>query len=370
VNLLDRIPGGRWRILVVVPAAVGVVALLWWRGPKWSVVGDAFTTVIWAWVVAAIALNLLSVLARSLAWRTVIAESVPPPAPRFPLVFSAFSVGLFANAVLPGRVGEVARVAVLARKEPQRRGLWPILIGTVVAHRVFDIFPVVGLIAYVLVAAKIPHWAVTSLIVIVSVGVLLLAAAIASARSHHRSPLEELGRVRGLVTSVRTGLAVMRSPVAMAAAIFFQALGWFFQIAAVWAAMRAFDIHSPMPAAGLVLLLMNVVTIVPLWPGNFGLLQAAVALPLVQYGVAYGRGFAYGIGLQAIEASVGIGVGLIFLAREGISYAFLKQMETTEPAPDAASLEGASPSSGASPTRSTRSAPRAGGTPTRSGPST
>ena len=62
--------------------------------------------------------------------------------------------------------------------------------------------------------------------------------------------------------------------------------------------MRAFNIHAPLPAAGLVLLLMNVATIFPLWPGNFGLLQAAVALPLVQYGVAYSTGFAYGIVLQ------------------------------------------------------------------------
>jgi hypothetical protein len=90
--------------------------------------------------------------------------------------------------------------------------------------------------------------------------------------------------------------------------------------------MRAFHIHEPLPAAGLVLLLMNVATIFPLWPGNVGLMQAAVAFPLVQYGVAYARGFAYGIGLQAIEASVGVGVGLIFLAREGVSYAMLKGM--------------------------------------------
>ena len=63
------------------------------------------------------------------------------------------------------------------------------------------------------------------------------------------------------------------------------------------------------------------------WPGNFGLVQIAVAFPLVNYGVDYARGFAFGIGLQAIEASVGIGVGLLFLAREGLSYAMLKEME-------------------------------------------
>jgi hypothetical protein len=46
---------------------------------------------------------------------------------------------------------------------------------------------------------------------------------------------------------------------------------------------------------------------------------------------------AFGIGLQAIEASVGVGVGLIFLAREGMSYATLRDMdEASEEAVEAA----------------------------------
>jgi hypothetical protein len=79
---------------------------------------------------------------------------------------------------------------------------------------------------------------------------------------------------------------------------------------------------------------MNVATIFPLWPGNVGLVQAAVALPLfTYYGVAKARGIAFGFGLQAIEASVGVGVGLIFLAREGLSIAMLRVM------PDASQAE-------------------------------
>jgi hypothetical protein len=96
--------------------------------------------------------------------------------------------------------------------------------------------------------------------------------------------------------------------------------------------MRAFDIHEPLPAAGLVLVLMNVAMLFPLWPGNVGLVQAAVALPLVAYGVPYAKGFAFGIGLQAIEMSVGVGIGFIFLAREGLSYAMLRRMPGAEQA--------------------------------------
>jgi uncharacterized membrane protein YbhN (UPF0104 family) len=182
------------------------------------------------------------------------------------------------------------------------------------------------LIAYVISTAKVPHWALTSLMIFAAVGFGLFAFALASARRHHRSVLDEAGQVRRLVTMARYGLGVMREPAPAAIAVILQCIGWAFQLFAVWATMRAFDIHVPLHAAALVLLLMNVAMLFPLWPGNIGLVQAAVALPLVSYGVPYARGFAFGIGLQAIEMSVGVGVGLIFLAREGLSYAMLKHM--------------------------------------------
>jgi uncharacterized membrane protein YbhN (UPF0104 family) len=321
---------------LVLAAAAGLAALVWWRGPEWGAVGDAFSSVSWEWVVAAIGLNLLSVVFRAVAWRTVIAEALPPPHPRLPLVFSAFSVGLFANAVLPGRIGELARVAVLTRKlrlQGRADGTWAALVGTVFAHRLFDLVPTTGLILYVLVTAKIPHWALGSLVIVGSAGFGLFAFAVASARHHNKSVLEGLGPVRRLVEMGRFGLGVMHRPLPAALAAFFQCLGWLCQFFAVYVAMRAFDIHAPLPAAGLVLLLMNVATLFPLWPGNIGLLQAVVALPLRSYGVPAGTAIAFGFGLQAIEASVGVGVGLMFLAREGLSFAMLRRM------PDASEAE-------------------------------
>ena len=315
------------RVVIVLLAAAGVVSLLWWRGPTWSAVGDAFAAVEWHWVAAAVGFNLLSVLVRAVAWRTVILQAFEPPYPSFPLVFSAFSVGLFANAVLPGRIGELARVAVLDRRMPQK-GAWARLLGTVFAHRVFDLVAVMVLIGFVVATAQIPDWAVTALIAVVITGVALFTIAFIGARTHRVAGVEEgLGAVRKVIRLARYGLSVMRRPAAAALACFFQILGWACQLFAVFTAMRAFGIHEGLPAAGLVLVLMNVATIFPLWPGNVGLVQAAVALPLASsYGVAKGTGIAFGFGLQAIEASVGIGVGLIFLAREGLSFAMLKVM--------------------------------------------
>jgi hypothetical protein len=167
---------------------------------------------------------------------------------------------------------------------------------------------------------------------VLAVGVLLFLGAWGSARIQHRDALEGLGTLQLMVTRAREGLAVMRAPLPAASAATFQFGGWLCQLLAVWATMHAFHIYKPLAAAGLVLVLINIATIFPLWPGNVGLVQIAVATPLVNYGVAYGRGVAFGIGLQAIEASVGVGVGLVFLAREGMSYATLKTIDEDEQA--------------------------------------
>jgi hypothetical protein len=229
--------------------------------------------------------------------------------------------------VLPGRVGELARVAVLRRRLAGRKGTTATLIGSVFAHRMFDLFPAATLVVWVLFTAKLPGWALTSIAVVMSIGVALVITAIALAQRAHGEMFEGLGPIRSLLVRGRQGLAVMRAPVAAATAGAFQFAGWTCQLFAVWAAMRAFHIYEPVATAGLVLVLINVATIFPLWPGNFGLVQAAIALPLVSYGVDYPKGVAFGVGLQAIEASVGVGVGLVFLAREGLSYAILRQME-------------------------------------------
>jgi uncharacterized protein (TIRG00374 family) len=327
VRLVELYRNPWMRGIGVLVSLVLAIALLWWRGPDWNTVYHAFDFVTWRWVVVGVLLNLLSVVARAWAWKLTIHQAMVPPLPRFRDVFSAFGVGLLGNAVLPARAGELARVAVLRRRLPHGHGTSATLLGTVFAHRLFDLFPIALLVVYVLLTAKLPHWALTGIVVVGLVGLGLLAVAILSARRAHGEAPHGQHTLRRILAMARQGLAVLRAPLAACAAILLQTIGWTLQLFAVWVVTKAFDLDVPLPAAALVLLLMNIATIFPLWPGNVGLLQAAVALPLRQYGVAYGTGFAYGLVLQAVEMSVGVGVGLVMLAREGLSFAALKRME-------------------------------------------
>lgn len=314
------------RAALVLAAAAGVAALLVFHGPDWHKVGHSLAEMSWSWALAAVGINLLSALVRGLSWRTVLVQAVPEPHPRLIDIFSAFFIGIFANGVLPGRIGEVARVGVLTRHMERRRGLWPALLGSVLAHRILEIFPSVGLIVWVLAAAKIPVWARTSLWVVLGLGCGLVLFGIAAARRHETGNAEGLSRVRAVLERAREGLGVLRRPGPALLAAGYQTAAWALQLMAVWVALLAFHLHLPLAAAGAVLALMNVALILPLWPGNVGLQQAAIAFPLTLYGVAYAKGFAYGIALQAIESSVGYVGGVAFLLREGISLGGLRRL--------------------------------------------
>ena len=76
----------------------------------------------------AVGLNLLSIVARAGAWDTVIKSAMPEPHPSPPLVFSAFCVGMLGNVALPGRVGELARVAVLTRHLRRHPSAQPVVL--------------------------------------------------------------------------------------------------------------------------------------------------------------------------------------------------------------------------------------------------
>lgn len=335
---IRRLAGNGWmQGLVATAFVVLAFVVLWWRGPDWAAVWDAFGFVTWSWIVLALFLNVVSTAFRALSWSLTLGQALPPRHhPRLIHVFSSFGVGLLANAVVPGRLGELARVATLRRHLPAAPpGTSAALVGTVFAHRLFDLVPATILVAWVLLTAEVPHWAVVALLIGAAVGFALFTVAWLSARRHARPVVREgMGTVRHLFGMARQGLSVLKAPLPLAGAVLLQCLGWLMQLLAVYATMEAFSMDVPLHAAGLVLALMNVATIVPLWPGNVGLVQAAVALPLRNYGVAYSTGFAFGLALQGLEIAVGVALGLLALAREGISFAMLRRMRDDGQAPE------------------------------------
>jgi uncharacterized membrane protein YbhN (UPF0104 family) len=317
---------------LIAAAAVGIVLLLVLRGPNWGQVWHAFLQMSPWWALAAIFLNFVSCLARAMSWDNVINEAVAEPHPRLIDVFSAFFVGIFANGVLPGRVGEVARVGVLMRRMPDRDrpGLFVTLLGTVLAHRILEVFPSIALIIWVLADAEIPPAARTALIGVLVAGIAFVVIGVALARRHEQGGAEAKGRFGEILARAREGLGILRRPIPSLISAGWQTLGWVLQLLAVYVTLLAFNIHLPLVAAAAVLAVMNVALVLPLWPGNLGVLQAAILVPLSAYGVSKSVGVAYGLALQAIESSVGYTFGIVCLFREGLSFGRLRAMSASD----------------------------------------
>jgi uncharacterized membrane protein YbhN (UPF0104 family) len=294
---------------LITVAAVGVVALLVFHGPNWGQVWHAFLRMSPWWALAAIFLNFVSCIARAMSWDNVINEAVAEPHPRLIDVFSAFFVGIFANGVLPGRVGEVARVAVLMRRMPDRDrpGLFATLLGTVLAHRILEVFPSIALVLWVLSSAEIPPAARTALWGVLVAGITFVLVGVALARRHEQGGEEAKGRFGEILARAREGLGILRRPVPALISTGWQTLGWVLQLFAVYVTLLAFDIHVPLVAA------------------------AAIAVPLTAYGIPLGQAVAYGLALQAIESSVGYTFGIAALFREGLSFGGLRAMGASDP---------------------------------------
>ena len=153
--------------------------------------------------------------------------------------------------MLPGRIGELARVAVLRRQLPHGRGTTGLLVGTVFAHRLFDLFPALLLVAVRDLDREDPalggdepdHRARCS------ASCSSRSPSLSAQRGHRRPSLDGARPLRRLLAMARQGLAVLRSPLPAAGAIVLQRAGWVLQLFAVYVAMRAFDIHAPLPAA-------------------------------------------------------------------------------------------------------------------------
>jgi glycosyltransferase 2 family protein len=95
-------------------------------------------------VVACVPLHLVT---RAVRWRYLLIHEKKDV--RFWSLFSAGAIGFTVSYILPGRVGEIVRPLVVARKEGVRPGF---VIGTIVVERIFDIMTMCALLGIFLLA--------------------------------------------------------------------------------------------------------------------------------------------------------------------------------------------------------------------------
>jgi peptidoglycan-N-acetylglucosamine deacetylase len=332
------------RALVVAIAIAGGVFLLSTKLDLKAVAG-VITDANPALVLAALAANLISVGAKALTWKAAI-DAVPNPdgegrvQVRFSEVVPAIFIGFLLNTVLFARLGEVARISVLRRKLATRGVEVPVptLVGTLVTEQLLSGITLIAVLLGVAAFVSIPGWATKLLLVLVGV-VLVIAVAAASielsARYRRRQapseqdPVEHWWHLLGISLTafslaVRQGQSILLRPKLLAWGLLTSTASWLAQMLGILWALEAYGIHEGVGAAGLVFLASNLVGLFPIVPGNLVVFQGATYTALQAYNVPTNLAINFGIGLQLIEALLGVGLGFFFLSYEGLSVGELR----------------------------------------------
>ncbi len=308
--------------VVAVAAFVGVASQL-----DWDRLDGLGTTHAWLLLLVAAGSHLLTLPLKAVAWRAVLAASLAPAAgPSMRRVLPPVMVGAILNLALAGRVGEAARVLLLHGRlghDGHRAGL-AMVVGSAITESMVSTAAWVGL---VIVAGIVVPLAPSTWVVVGAVGAAWLLVVVAAVRGWGASSSDAPARsalarslkwARGVWGHVAVGHRALGHRATVAPLLAATVGSWLAQLASIYATLRAFDLTGGWTAATLVLVSLSVAQTVPLVPGNVGVVEAAIALPLVvSFGVPAPAALAVGVVLHIVQSAPVALAGAVALSREG-----------------------------------------------------
>lgn len=329
------------RTILVTALAVALLAVFF-RNADLTHVWAEVTSARADLLVAAVALTVVTVLIRAERWQYLLAPLGPT---RFWVAVRTTVIGFAVSFVVP-RVGEVLRPYLLARREQLPAAA---AFATIIVERILDVLAVIMLLAAFFLFF---HGSESSTAPALFRAVLLGAAVVAPAglgiliamfvmAGHpervHRLMLgaervlpERLARaLAGFMKTFALGLAAVRSPARLVAAVAWSLVLWLAIAAQLWVLARAFGIAMPFGGSFLVTAIVVVGVAVPT-PGGVGGTHEAIRLSLTSFYRA-DNDAAVGVGLlqHGVNFVPFMVVGFWFLAQEGLSMSRLRQLSAS-----------------------------------------
>ena len=128
---------------IIVGAAISIGGLyLAFRNIPLAEVWGYLATINYFWIVPAAALVMLSFFLRVFRWRVILGSTHTVA---FWPAFHALMIAFMINTILPGRVGELARPAILKKNQGIKYSTG---LATVATERAFDIIIIISCLLY------------------------------------------------------------------------------------------------------------------------------------------------------------------------------------------------------------------------------
>lgn len=324
----------RWRIPSWLPQVLGYSlsagCLVWvLHGYPLNELLPNIRSLDWRWVALAVLTDLAVYAVHGWRWSTLLA---PVARVGFWSTVQSIYIGLFANEVLPLRVGEVIRCYLMSHWNNLRLSLG---FASAAVERIIDglwlllfFFITAG---FIKIVPRDPEAAgfekdltffVTILAVAVIAGIAVLGWIVFHKR-HQHADLKE-SRLSATLRHIVEGLQLMGNlrtlGLTMAISLYYMAL----QVLFVYALMKAYGFDLSFWVAGGVLTIIRVSTVVPNAPGNLGLLNFAVVLALQLFEVEQNDAKTFSLIFFAVQTVPLLIGGAIATALTGVNIAELR----------------------------------------------
>ena len=233
---------------------------------------SAATSPDWFLLAAAFGIGAVVQPLRAFAWRQTLGARIG-----FRAIYVASAIGSFLDTILPGRLGEASKVAVLRAAAAERWPGLPRAGGSLLAAHLMEA------IAFCLVGATagfvlpIPGWARGAL-----VGALCFAAGglVVAAALHHKIGPRLPKWADGFLASAAAPLPVLARTLAILVGT------WAVRWLGVTLTLNAVGVHASVGAALVYMIVTGLANTVPLLPGNAGVYQGAAVGALAMVGHA------------------------------------------------------------------------------------
>jgi uncharacterized protein (TIRG00374 family) len=310
------------------------------RGTDWGRVGGILGAARPGWVLGILVATVFTVYIRAQRWRVLLRPlgSVP----LYP-VLSATAIGFGASTVLPLRIGEIVRPALLGR----RPGIgMSAALSSVVLERLFDMLLVIGCFLGVSLAYPIPSKLRSSAYVLAGLagaGFLVLLvmqrnrahAERLLARLFGRLPARIGAAARPVTRAFLDGLAGVADLPTMLLVLAYSVYLWGVITLTFLFAFLALDTSVPLVAASLAtVVIVAAFVFLPQAPGFVGTWQAGCVLALGIFHVPKDVAVGYSLLTWIVAMVANVGAAGVFLAREDVSIGqLLRVTQTGAPAP-------------------------------------
>jgi uncharacterized protein (TIRG00374 family) len=252
--------------------------------------------------------------------------------------FRALVVGQMGNSLLPARLGDIARAALVASRVYDGA---PTAFGTVIAEKLLDGATGMVVVFGIAAAAQLPGWfhrPVVAMAMAIAALLALTAVALSWPRGLapavkarlRRAPLWP--RIEARISVPRwkwlqewvsrfgRGLAVLAAPTALFGGLGLSIVIWGLGATTNYVMLKAAGAHVPLWANLLVLVAVYAATFLPAVPAQIGVFEYACVLALGTAGAPADAALAFGLLLHLVVYAPPALLGPAFAALEGLRW--------------------------------------------------